>query len=211
MLNRQFFFDHVRTALFNGKLKQTQVEGLNYILDVWEKDHANWDDRWLAYALGTTHLETGAAMQPINEIGGNKYFERNYGPNGHSPARAKKMGNTQPGDGAKYHGRGFVQLTWKVNYQKMSTHLTKAFGKSIDLVSEPNLALKPEYAAEIMFHGMNTGSFTGKKLSDYFTKNGDGKPAKDNWVGARAIINGNDKAALIAGYAKTYYAALSHL
>ena len=211
MLNRQFFFDHVRNTLFNGKLKQSQVEGLTYILDVWERDHAKWDDRWLAYALGTTHLETGAAMQPINEFGGNNYFEKNYGPTGNNPARAKKMGNTEPGDGAKYHGRGFVQLTWKNNYQKMSTHLTSTFGKQIDLVKNPALALEPEYAAEIMFHGMNTGSFTGKKFADYFTKNGDGKPAKDNWVGARAIINGNDKAALIAGYGKAYYAALSYM
>lgn len=211
MLNRQFFFDHVRNALFNGKLKQSQVEGLNYILDIWERDHAKWDDRWLAYALGTTHLETGADMQPIHEKGGTTYFENNYGPTGNKRKRAKEMGNTQPGDGAKYHGRGFVQLTWKVNYQKMSTHLTNTFGKTIDLVNEPDLALKPEYAAEIMFHGMNTGTFTGKKFSDYFTKNADGTPAKDKWVSARAIINGNDKAALIAGFGKTYYAALSHL
>jgi hypothetical protein len=106
MINRKFFFDHSKVKLFSGVLKQTQVDGLNYILDVWEKDHSKWDDRWLAYALGTTHLETGATMQPINERGGVKYFEGNYGPNSHNPARAKKMGNTKPGDGARYHGRG---------------------------------------------------------------------------------------------------------
>jgi hypothetical protein len=211
VLNRNFFFDHIRVALFDGNLKPGQVDGLNYILDIWEQDHSTWDDRWLAYALGTTHLETGAAMQPIHERGGGKYFEGNYGPTGHNPARAKKMGNTQPGDGAKYHGRGFVQLTWKVNYRVMSNHLTTSFGKSIDLVNDPDLALKPDYAAEIMFHGMNAGVFTGKKFSDYFTKKADGTPAKDNWVGARAIINGNDKAAVIASFGKSYYAGLSYI
>lgn len=211
MINRKFFFDHIKTGLFGGAFKQSQVDGLNYILDTWEKDHVAWDDRWLAYALGTTHLETGAAMQPISERGGFKYFESNYGPNGHNPTRAKKMGNTQPGDGAKYRGRGFVQLTWKVNYQAMSTHLTKAFGKSIDLVNNPELALQPDYAAEIMFHGMNVGTFTGRKFSDYFTKNANGTPAKDNWVGARAIINGTDKAPVIAGFGRSYYSALSYL
>jgi putative chitinase len=210
MLNRKFFFDQVRVSLFLGKLKQRQVNGLTYLLDRWEQDHARWDDRWLAYALGTTHLETGAAMQPINERGGYNYFEANYGPDGHNPARAKRMGNTEPGDGAKYHGRGFVQLTWKVNYRAMSKHLSKKFEKSIDLVQDPDLALNADYAAEIMFHGMNVGLFTGRKFSDYFTKNDDGAPEKDNWTGARAIINGNDKAEVIANFGKWYYSALSY-
>jgi hypothetical protein len=211
MINRKFFFERIKGGLFSGTFRQSQVDGLNYILDAWEKEYNGWDDRWLAYALGTTHLETGAAMQPIHENGGFKYFESNYGPTGHNPTRAKKMGNTNPGDGAKYHGRGFVQLTWKVNYRAMGTHLTKAFGKTIDLVNDPDLALQPEYAAVIMFHGMNVGTFTGRKFSDYFTKNADGTPAKDNWAGARAIINGNDKAAVIASFGKTYYAAISYI
>lgn len=211
MINRNFFFDHTRLSLFDGKFSQRQVDGLNFILEVWEQDHADWDDRWLAYALGTTHLETGAEMQPIHERGGFKYFESNYGPTGHSPGRAKKHGHIKPGDGAKYHGRGFVQLTWKDNYQSMSKHLSKVFGKEIDLVADPDLALNAEYAAEIMFHGMNVGSFTGKKLLDYFTLKADGSPAKDNWVGARAIINGNDKAPVIANFGKRYYAAISHI
>jgi len=211
MINRKFFFDHIRLSLFGGHLGKNAVDGLNFILDVWEQDHAKWDDRWLAYALGTTHLETGAKMQPIHENGGFKYFESNYGPKGHNPARAKKMGNTAVGDGAKYHGRGFVQLTWKVNYQAMSTHLTKAFGKPIDLVANPDLALKQDYAAEIMFHGMNVGTFTGKKFSNYFTKNADGTPAKDNWVSARAIINGTDKANVIANFGRLYYAAIAYV
>lgn len=211
MINRTFFFDHIRMGLFGGTLKQSQVNGLSSILDVWEKSYATWDDRWLAYALGTTHLETGAAMQPIHEKGGFNYFEANYGPNGHNPARAKKMGNTHPGDGDKFHGRGYVQLTWQVNYKAMSTHLSLKFGLPIDLVNNPDLALQPDYAAEIMFHGMNVGTFTGKKFSDYFTKNANGAPTKDNWVGARAIINDADKAPVIASFGKTYYAALSYL
>jgi len=204
MINRTFFLEHVKAELFSGKLKQSQVDGLTIILDAWEKSHADWDDRWLAYALGTTHLETGAAMQPINEIGGTKYFEHRYGPNGSNPARAKKMGNTHPGDGAKFHGRGFVQLTWNVNYQAMSDHLTQTLGKTIDLVKKPELALEPDYAAEIMFYGMSAGTFTGRKVSNYFTKTPNGKPAKDDWVGARAIINCHDNAAIIAGFGRKY-------
>ncbi|MDQ3063498.1 MAG: hypothetical protein M3R14_11670 [Acidobacteriota bacterium] len=55
-----------------------------------------------------------------------------------------------------------------------------------------------------MFYGMTNGSFTGKKLSDYFN------PNKGEWVSARRIINILDKANLIAGYGKQFYAAISY-
>jgi putative chitinase len=52
-----------------------------------------------------------------------------------------RMGNTEDGDGAKYIGRGLIQLTGKDNY--------KAFGEAIgeDLVSNPQLVEQPRYAA----------------------------------------------------------------
>jgi putative chitinase len=89
--------------------------------------------------------------------------------------------------------------------------LSKVFGKSINLLADPDLALEPDYAAEIMFFGMSAGTFTGKKFSDYFTIDKKGKPLKDNWVGARAIINGNDKDQVIANFGKDYYSCLSHI
>lgn len=52
-----------------------------------------------------------------------------------------RMGNTEDGDGAKFIGRGLIQLTGKDNY--------KAFGEAIgeDLVSNPQLVEEPRYAA----------------------------------------------------------------
>jgi putative chitinase len=52
-----------------------------------------------------------------------------------------RMGNTEDGDGAKYIGRGLIQLTGKDNY--------RAFGEAIgeDLVSTPQLVEEPRYAA----------------------------------------------------------------
>jgi putative chitinase len=52
-----------------------------------------------------------------------------------------RMGNTEDGDGAKYIGRGLIQLTGKDNY--------KAFGDAIgeDLVANPQLVEEPRYAA----------------------------------------------------------------
>lgn len=210
MINRNFFFERSRSKIFGNKLTNKQVQGLNYILDAWENGHTAWDDRWLAYALGTTHLETGAAMQPIHEKGGKNYFEAHYGASGLNSKRANSMGNTQPGDGAKFHGRGFVQLTWQVNYRSMSKHLTQKYGMQIDLLSDPDLALQPDYAAEIMFYGMYSGAFTGKKFIDYFSKNSSGSIQKDNWNGARAIINGTDKAEIVANFSRDYYSCISY-
>jgi putative chitinase len=198
MINRKFFFDQVRLTLFTGSMKPAQVAGITAILDEWEANHAKDDDRWLAYMLATAHHETDRRMQPIHEYGGYKYFMARYDKTGGNPALAKQLGNTEVGDGATFHGRGFVQLTGRANYRKMSA-VTGA-----DLVAAPDRALELPIATQIMFYGMINGSFTGKKLAGYF----DG-PAED-WVNARKIINGTDKASTIADYGHRYYAAISY-
>jgi hypothetical protein len=57
---------------------------------------------------------------------------------------------------------------------------------------------------------MNIGMFTGRKFSNYFTLGPNGKVVKDDWVGAWAIINGNDKAELIASYARQLWSHKLH-
>lgn len=200
-INREFFFGHVRQHLFQGRLKQAQVDGLDFMLDTWEADYADGDDRWLAYALATSHHETDMKMQPINEYGGNRYFFDRYDPEGSHPEIARRLGNTQPGDGVRFHGRGFVQLTGRANYKKMQDK----FGVNLT-ASDANAdrVLGAELAAEIMFYGMQNGVFTGKKFADYFNAE------DEDWVNARRIINGLDKANLIAGYGRAYYAAISY-
>lgn len=198
MLNRRFFFGHARTWLFDGRLTQSQVSGLDGLLDEWERSHAHLDDRWLAYMLATAHHETDRAMQPVSERGGARYFRTMYDPEGARPALALRHGNTTPGDGARYRGRGFVQLTWKGNYERAGAVL------GIDLVGEPDRALEPAIATRLLFEGMQRGWFTGRRLGDYFN------PEREDWVGARRIINSLDKANLVASHARHYYAALSH-
>lgn len=183
MINRSFFFDQARKTLFDGKLKQNQIGGLTAILDGWDKGYAKKDDRWLAYMLATAHHETDRTMRPIREYGRGK---------------SRPYGVVDPETGQAYYGRGYVQLTWRDNYKKMC----KVCGA--DLVKHADLALKPEHAALIMFEGMIAGSFTGRKLANYFS------PQKEDWVNARRIINGLDKANAIAAYGKAYYAAISH-
>jgi len=121
-----------------------------------------------------------------------------YDPTGARPGLALRHGNTSPGDGPRYCGRGFVQLTWKCNYEKAG----KVLG--VDLVGNPDLALELPIATRLLFEGMQRGWFTGRKLADHFS------PDREDWVGARRIINGTDKANLVASYARHYYAALSY-
>lgn len=199
MINRDFFFRQVKLTLFGGTLKKSQVDGLNAILDEWEANHAAKDDRWLAYALATTHHETDRTMQPIHEYGGKEYLRRKYDITGNDPARARRYGNTAPGDGVKYCGKGYVQLTWKNNYVRAGNEIGHP-----SLVNQPDDAMKPAYAIKILLNGMMGGWFTGKRLSDYFSGQ------KEDWVQARRIINGLDKANLIASYAQAYYGAISY-
>ncbi|GEM_PF-2334579 len=189
-INRDFFFDNVRLNLFGGSLKQSQVDGLEAILDEWDKNLAKKDDRWLAYMLGTVHHETDRKFAGIVEYGPDSYFKKYDG-------RAD-LGNTEPGDGLRFKGRGFVQITGRANYTKYSGVL------GVDLVKNPDLALDLKHCVAILFHGMTTGGFTGKKLGDYFNA------TTADWLNARRIINKLDKANLIGDYSKQFYAALSY-
>lgn len=193
-MNRAHFYAGVRSSLFGGSLSQSQVNGMEAVLD--EAGKAFIDPRWLAYMLATAFHETGQTMQPIHERGGADYFFRMYDPKGQRPKVAADLGNTQSGDGVRFAGRGLVQLTGRRNY----TTFSKLVG--VDLVANPDAAMQDAIAVKIMFEGMQRGLFTGKKLADYFT------PKSSDWVSARKIINGLDRANDIAGYAKRFYDAL---
>ncbi len=148
----------------------------------------------IAYMLATAKLETANTFNPINEYGGNSYFERMYDPvlgkDSNRRQMAKDNENTTQGDGVKYHGRGFVQLTWKKNYRRMK----EKFG--VDLINHPEKALEHELAMKIMIYGMEEGSFTNKKLTDYINE------SKTDYLNARRIINGTDRASDIKNYAE---------
>jgi putative chitinase len=196
MIDRAKFFAAARKTVFAPVLEQTEVAGTEATLDAMEAD--NWPIPWMAYGLATKFHETDHTMQPIKEYGGPAYFFRMYDPKGSRPALAKRNGNIYPGDGVRYCGRGDVQITWRSNYARVG----KLIGA--DLESNPERALEPAIAAKIMVGGMRHGWFTGRKLSDYDLPGGG-----YNHVAARAIINGKDKAQLIAGYAKKFEAALT--
>ncbi|WP_186292007.1 hypothetical protein [Ancylobacter moscoviensis] len=180
-MNRTVLFDRVRAKPFGGSLTQTQVNGINAILDA-AGTYGVKDVRHLSYALATAYWETARTMQPIAEYGRGK--GRKYGVKG-------KYGQVP-------YGRGYVQLTWDENYERADREL----GLNGALLKNFDLALKPNIAAAIMFRGMAEGWFTSKRLSNYFSG------TKDDPTNARRIINGTDKASTIAGYHRDFLAAL---
>lgn len=131
-----------------------------------------------AYIMATAMHETASTMQPIREYGKGK--GRPYGKPG-------KYGQGQ-------YGRGYVQLTWDANYERAD----KELGLNGALLKDFDMALRVDIAAQILVRGMSEGWFTGKKLSDYMP----------DYRAARRIVNGTDKAELIAGYAAGFEAAL---
>lgn len=196
-MNTQAFFKSVRTTLFGGKLTQGQVDSLNAILFEC-KANGICDMRHIAYILATPYHEVGKDLQPVREgfaktnQGAIQAVTNLYKRGIISVNYAKPKAN-----GHSYYGRGFVQLTWDFNYKNAGDKL------GIDLYNNPDMALQPVIAAKILVKGMIEGWFTGRKLSDFFNE------TKTDWVNARRIINGTDKAEKIAVYAIDFHRALT--
>src|SRR5690606_12485229 len=165
------FYDTIRDTI---PLTNQNVAGFDLIIQ--EGRNRKVPLHFLAYILATAYHETAATMQPVREYGSEKYLKsKKYYP---------------------YVGMGYVQLTWKKNYEKAS----KVLG--VDFVKSPKLLLDPQYALPILFVGMEEGWFTGKKLSDYIDNvDEDDKEDLREFSNARRIVNGTDKQVLIGQYA----------
>ena len=177
-------YDILNNRLFGGKMRIPQIEGIAIKLSEMRKAGIS-DKRWIAYMLATSYHETAGRMQPIEEFG--KGRGKRYG------LKVKYSGDSYDYLDKIYYGRGDVQLTWYENYEKM--------GKLFDLplLEKPELMLRPDISAKVMIEGMTKGKsfkgdFTGVSLENYFNS------TKDDPINARKIINGLDKAKLIAGY-----------
>lgn len=194
-MNRAIFFDKLRDGLLGPTLDNGEVTGCEAILDAMTGSPLSYT----AYALATAYHETAHTMQPIREYGGNRYFFRMYDPKGNRSSLAIAH-EQRPGDGVRFYGRGFVQLTWRCNYRKAGEKL------GIDLVGNPDLALNIRIAGKIMRFGMDTGLFTGKSFSSYLPASGPATAVQ--FTAARKIINGRDRDVLIAGYAVKFQDAL---
>jgi len=171
-------FDRMRRRFH--KLNQKQVDGVNFLLERLFEETALLTQK--AYIMATVEHETGATFQPIEERGPRSYFTK-YEP----PCQlAKALGNLYLGDGYKFRGRGYCMLTGRTNYEK--------FG----IAECPGKACDPVTAYDILYKGMLDGEWTGKKLSNYVNT------SKSDYVNARRVVNGVDRAMWIANLAEEW-------
>jgi hypothetical protein len=180
MMDRAAFYDVMRDEF--GTLSQSQVDGTEKLLDEGEKRVLPMNQ--LSYILATSWHETAATMMPIAEYGKGE---------GHEYGKPCPEYNNQVA-----YGRGYVQLTWDYNYEKADEQC----GLGGALLENFDLALDAPVAAQIIFQGMDEGWFTGKKLTDYVNNDA------TDYYNARRVVNGTDKADLIAGYAESFEQAL---
>ena len=96
----------------------------------------------LAQFMAQTKHESWDFSRLKEKSVGKEYFAKKYDRQ-YAPRTAKILGNKHVGDGEKYHGRGFIQLTGRDNYRMASQAL------GIDLLNNPELAERPDIAAKI--------------------------------------------------------------
>jgi predicted chitinase len=121
-------------------------------------------DRASVIAVLATIATEVSSFEPIDELGGPEYFTRHY-------EGREDLGNTQPGDGVRFHGRGFIQVTGRANYRSYGRRL------GLPLEERPELALEPEVAARLL-----ASYFADRKIADA-ARSGD-------WQLVRRKVNG---------------------
>ncbi|TVQ93245.1 MAG: LysM peptidoglycan-binding domain-containing protein, partial [Chromatiaceae bacterium] len=138
----------------------------------------------IAYVLATSEHESAAGRLMV-EIWGPTAAQRRY-------EGRRDLGNTQPGDGFRFRGRGYVQVTGRANYQTWSNRLSE------DLVDDPDrVAQRADIAAQILVQGMRDGSFRpGHHLGRYL---GEGR---QDFFNAREIVNA-DKSRIDPGHSRS--------
>lgn len=182
MIDKVKFYSDLRTKGLFKALSQTQVDSIDAILNECEKQGIH-DIRQIAYILATPYHECFNPKKPETRL--TPITE--YG--GEAYLKGKKY--------YPYVGRGFSGLTWLDNYKKEGKRL------NIDLVNNPDLILDIPTAANSHVYCMAHGSYTGKKLSDYINDE------KCDFLNARRIINGTDKAEIVMAYSQKFLSCLS--
>jgi hypothetical protein len=182
-------FDAERVELPGGLGAEAQA-GARFLLSQMSQDTAvaagGCGVQSAAYMMATVEHETWRRYMPVEEVGRGEGHP--YG-DGLIVVCADDSERTNI-----YYGRGYVQLTWQANYFRLG----QALGLGRALVEEPERALEPATAYEILSIGMRGGMFTGRRLAVYVNA------ASADYVGARRVVNGQDRAEEIAALAKAW-------
>lgn len=194
-MDRGKFFAALRrrgTAVFGTSLSQSQVDGINGLLDAFVS-HGDGRAKTLAYGLATVYHETGRRMVPVREG-----FARDDASARRIVAK-RDYGKPVGKYGHVYYARGHPQLTWIDNYDRSSPDA------GYDLVAYPDKMLDPVISARVLFKGLLDGRWNGKGkgIAFYLPSNG-----PDDLKNARRTVNVTDKWQLIAGYYAAFLGAI---
>ena len=118
----------------------------------------------IAGVIATFYVET-TGLKPIPEFASGDDYEG-----------VAELGNTKPGDGRRFKGRGYIQLTGRANYAMASKEI------GVDLVANPDKLLTAEPAAQVSLL-----YWVGKIGS----KNCKGAAESANWGSVRQLVNGS--------------------
>lgn len=185
-MDRKKFFATLRDKASLSRLKTEQVQGLEAILDAVDGLPLSWQ----AYALATPWHETNATMQPVREA---YWLSEDW---------RKRNLRYWP-----WYGRGYVQLTWEFNYRKADEECSRAgLCKPGEILANPDKVMEVPISAFVLRQGMKQGWFTGVKFSSVLPAAG--VATRKQYMDARTIINGRDKADLIEDYAQWFERAL---
>lgn len=154
------------------KLNKSAKQGLTFLIEQINSDSFEMLEH-VAYLLATAYWESGRTFQPVREKRASKLRQ----------PKLYKLQNRYWNTGA--YGRGLVQTTWPENYCKFGLCKREDYDK----------ALEPKKSYEMLARGMKEGLYTQYKLSSFI------KPGDVNYRKARQIINGMDKADVVAGFA----------
>lgn len=113
-------------------------------------------------AMATVRVEVGRPFKPVNEYASGLAYEFR-----------KDLGNYCPGDGVKYKGRGYIQLTGRANYDVYGAQI------GADLICKPELALEVKNSAMILaLYFKNRSCITASNAKD--------------WARVRRLVNGGN-------------------
>lgn len=176
-----FDFDAGRKVLFRSGYSQRQIDAINAIMNECNSQGVRLKSQ-VAYILATPYHEA----YNWKDAGSRMTCLVELG--GDTYLRSKPY--------YPWYGRGFAHVTHKENYQKESKRM------GIDLIKSPDLLFDYKIAANSLVWCMMNGGYTTAKLTTFVNS------GKTDFPNARRVINGTDKAELIAGYAMEFLKCL---
>lgn len=99
-----------------------------------------FDETFETFEINTPVRQAAFLAQLAHESGQFRYVRELA--DGKAYEYRKDLGNTQPGDGPRYKGRGLIQITGKTNYQLLGNYFNTNLLAYPELLEQPQLAVK---------------------------------------------------------------------